>query len=1796
MIRALVTAAWLGLALLPAHAADTPQPRVVEIHPGGEVAEIPSAQVFLLRLSRPLTAAPQAECNVEGIRSNIPVQTLAPQATESALRAAGITPAPEWLALQCRTRFPDAARVSLIWRHPERADENNADRYEYWRGQVFHFIAKSELPFSMLCSRENESAGCNPLAPVVLRFTATLDPKQRESIQLRDARGRVYRPSVSANEDPEGYYGYDGNEVRFQRLPENAVLTVVLPPRLKDYQGKPFRAADSSRPYRFKMASYPPLVKFAASFGIIEHRADPALPVTLRNLEPMLKGAPNVDASTTRAKLRTLRLRDDVEIIRALREVHGWQSRDGSRAYSDWYDSLPPPDADEPNSLKSVPSEADARAHSMLAARKGVVTRELPKAFGPRAMEVIGVPLPETGFYVAEAESRKLGQSLLGKNLPMYVRTAALVTNLAAHLHYSDSEALVWVTTLDRARPVARAQVRLRDCRGKLLLEGKTDAQGVARLSGALPQQDYQCPLFAFAQRDGDLTFVRSDWTRGIEMWRFHIEEWQPPSKLLGHTVLARNLLRPGETVHMKHYARQVKPLGLDYPARDQLPTVVDIIHSGSNERYSVPLTWDARGNAETVWKLPAGAKRGEYQIQLGRFGTGGRFRVEDFRLPVYKAEVALPGAPFVAPEQVAMHMRLGFLAGGAAGGEKVTVRQRLADFLPQFSQFPDHVFGEQIDRWSYWYRHVAEPESEGETSMESEALGEDRSLALGKEGSAVATVRFDKAPAQPKTLITDMEYRDPNGETYTAQARAAIWPAAQLVGIKTDYWAAVKDKASAELIVIDVNGKPVANAKVAAKASQHGWISHRKRTVGGFYAYHHEEKTQELGEVCSGMTDKLGRFNCQFAVPMTGELVLRASTTDAKGRTANASTSMWAFSGDEIWFRAEDHDRIDLIAEAKRYEPGDTARLQVRLPFKQATALVAVMRSGGTLDYFVQPLSSKNPVIEFPVKPEYAPNVYVSALVVRGRVAAPAATALVDLARPAFKLGLTSFEVGARKHTMRVTLATDKPVYQTREKARVKIKVEGAADARGQRTLPAQHSVTLFAIDEALLELMPNPTWNALTTMLAKRSFGFQTASAQMQVVGKRHYGRKALPPGGGGGKLPTRELFDTLIAWQTTVMLDAKGEGEAVVPINDSLTRFRIVAVSDADADQFGVGQVSIIATRDLQLFSGLPPVVREGDQYRGQFTLRNTTQRDMQVTVKGTAGTQALSAQQVTLAPGESSAVAWQVAAPKNATQLEWHLEASERGGGNDSLRIRQAIEPALLPLRFENQYLELKGERTLVLDKPAGAVAGKGEVLVSISPKLGTSAASVRDYMRSYPFFCLEQRTSKAVSLKDPGLWAIIENSIDRYVSPNGLVNYYPTDGGEGYDVLTAFVLSATHEVGWQVPQQAREKMLAGLQRFVAGQLTQRYDYYRNDSLELTERKIAALEALSRYGHARPEHADTLKLELKRLSTRALSDWARVLHRTQWPQREQKLNAVLGEIRNRYKLGARGAVLTNAEAENRWWLMYSDDVTAVRLILLALEVPGMEKDLDALVQGAVHRQQHGHWLTTQANVWGSIALEKYGQRVAQSALSGKTMLTLGTQRREVDWAKQVNGDSFVLPLPDERTRLQLSHQGHGAPMVQVLASAFAPLTAPVAQGAQVTKLVTPVKQAKPGVWSAGDVARIALTFHFDAPQGWVVVSDPIPAGATILGGLPRQGDQESAQTNPDRWWWYARPMYVERTFSVYRAYYEYLHGGTHTVEYEIRLNNPGRFQLPPTHVEAMYVPQVYADQPNAVWEVK
>lgn len=1836
---------WVAVCAALNAGAQTPgssrQPRVTDFWPT-ETTPLAEQGYFALHLNRKLTQEPRALCDVAGIRSSVPVEHVQGERREKVLRDFGVAeldPHSErpWIVLRCQTSFPDGARISLRWLNAERPVPDQAPDHDVRGGQRYNFEARSAWPFTVNCERINTEAGCNPLDKVNLRFVRDVDVDDLKQIELVDGRGRRYKPTAFESGQPVA------NAVSFGKLPAGAKLTVRWPKlapgaganSLWNRLGQLDEASLKAKPkVTVVMGAYPPLLKFGANFGIVEAAGGGVVPVTVRSVDDAVAGSA--------AQLHSLRLtrpEDMVDALRVLRRLNARDDFGSDYGRDDW-------DEEDPNEGEEAATPAKGRAASKFAFAfpekkgdpygrqgetrhiawvkrlQGHVTQTLPRKLEPSAFEVVGVPLAEPGFYLLEGQSLALGRGLLEKDAPMYVRSAALVTDLAVHMHHSDSTVAVWVTQLSTGQPLESAQVRVLDCKARTLATGSTGPMGSVTLAMGSRGATWSCPLYVFAAQGNDLSFVQSNWQRGIEMWRFENlkNAYAPTGPTVAHVTLARNLLRGGETLYGKVAVRAMDAKGqLSYPKASTLPKTAQLVHQGSSERVNLNLVWSERGNAEFSYAIPAGAKRGAYRIEAA--GGSAQLRVEDFRLPVLKSEVLSPAGVHVMKSAtdtgLVAQLRLSYLSGGAAAGEAVKVAQRVLSTNIRFGEYEGFQFA--TGRQGTGQRASRGGEDDAAPDAEDGAAGTpDESMKLDASGEARVPLRLSKPIDSARVVLTEMEYRDPNGETYRAQGRTQVWPSEIALGVKLDYWTSGTAK-RAEYMAVNPQGKPVAGVEIEVKGGFSGYVVHRYKTVGGYYGYRSENIEAALEPVCKGKTDAKGLFVCQFTPQYkdydSGAYDLVAQAQDGRGRPAAVAASTYVYGGDEVWFSQAEHDRMDVLSEKKSYEVGETATLQVRSPFRQATAWVSVMRNGRVVDTLVLPVQGKQPTITLPIKPDYAPNVFVNVMAVRGRANQPAPTALVDLGRPAFKLGLVAIDVKSQRHTLKVAVQTDKKSYQSRDVGQIRLKVS-AADGSAPS---AQSEAAVFVLDEALLELLPNPTWDAIKTMMAPRGYGFQSASASMQVIGKRHYGRKALPAGGGGGKSATRELFETLLLWKGVVRLNAQGEAVVPMKVNDSLTRFRVVVVADADADKFGMGSTSFVATKDIQLLSGLPATVRERDEYQAMFTLRNTMDQPLSATVHAQAGAVNLPAQNVTIAAQSSQQVVWSAKAPTAAGEWVWNVkvEAKTAGGEvrSDALRIKQSVDSSLMPIRVEHLMREIKpeeGRTPLKLMLPEAAVPGRGALNVSLSPAYGTDAAGVRNYMQSYPFYCLEQRTSKAVSLRDKALWAIISDRIDDYISDSGLVNYYSDQNGydQGYDVLTSFVLSASHEAGWKLPAAAQEKMLGGLRAFVQGKIERRFDYYASDSHALTERKLLALEALSRHEKIPQSLADSLALDdvkdLPKLSNRAVIEWLDVLHRVDWPKRSEWRAKALAELNKRIEMRDGGWWLKPRDSDNRWYYMYSSTVSQVRLALLAVDSPELREKSAALVRAALAIQKgRGHWWETQANVWGSLMLDKRSLQ-AKGGLHGKTTLAFNGSVHTHDWDAHPEGNVFALGLESAKGRelsLDVQHVGSGSPFLSAQSSLLADwseLTESQWKDAWIQRETRALKQQRPGTLSAGDVLEVKLKFRIHKATGWVVVSDPIPPGATVLGGGLRGQDTVAAgkaSTKPTTGYWrQAGPSYVERSFTAVRVYYEYPGADETEYVYQLRVNNPGRFVLPPTQVEAMYDAAVYARRPNAPLVVK
>jgi uncharacterized protein YfaS (alpha-2-macroglobulin family) len=1727
----------------------------------------------------------------------------------------------DFIILAGKRRFPENARVVLHW--PKGILSTTGLPVE--EAQQFKFVVIPTFEAKFSCERSSPERPCNPILDMHINFTKSASLEALKGTKLVSNDGKEWTPiELGSNEKDENSKGDFLNTLKnlFKKtfskpkqvkstedkqidsltfkapFPDSTGFKIILPEALKDELERPL-ANQHKYPLMVRTDRYSPLMKFPAPFGILELKAGAMLPVSVRNVEK------KIPTQQMLYEGKTLNL----------------SNRNTTAAIISWYKKVSEKEYQEEN--RNTPLLTEGQGSKF----------QIPKPLGEREFELVGIPLQKPGFYVVEMASPKLGIALTG-SAPMYVATAALVTDMAVHFKKGRESSLVWVTQLSNAKPVRGAKVSIVDSSGKELAKGITNAEGIFHVreikypcafdSDEQKESDQpeSCEVFAFAQKDDDVSFASSHWTKGIESYRFNVptehlsRQWGP---VIMHTVLDRMAAQPGEAIQMKHVLREHGERGFAMINEKRLPKRVLVVHDGSKKTYTLPFELDrSTGTAVGKFTIPKDATLGLYNIYLSNKGQlpkkedqendpfdwtaqeTGHFVVSEYRLPLMKAVVKIQGEPLIRPAEVKSDLSASYLSGGPAKGLKVKLR---ASIEPGFFE-PDVPGGSDYNFFSIPIKAGVNPSESHQTPEET--FLDVQNLTLNSDGGLLA--KISKLPTINKVqqLALEMEYSDPNGETKTTGAQVPLFPAAYAIGLRSDSWYAEPGKAKVAGVIANILGKPQSGISYTVEAFQTNYITHRKRLVGGFYSYDSKNEVTFLGKVCEGKSDKLGQFQCEPKNLPAGSISLQAKTTDKKGHSTYAAVDLSVYeAGTDSWWVPSDSDRIDILPEKNRYEPGEKAKLVVRSPYPTATVLITTEREG-ILDAFVTEIRRDNPVVEVPLKGIYAPNVFISALVLRGRVGEPNPTALLDLAKPAMKMGLIELKVGWKAHELLVAVKSDKTKYHTREKALVTIQVKPATSER----LPPGSEVAVAVVDEALMRLKENSSWKILQEMMGTRRLAVNTSSGQNQVVGKRHFGSKAKLPGGDGGTASSdsRELFDPILLWQPRVKLNAAGEAKITVPLNDSLTSFRIVAVAIGGQNLFGDGSTNIESTKDLIIYSGFAPLVREGDQIKNSFTLRNTTAKPMKVSVEIAAQSIALLSRfpPVDLKPSEARTLDLPLAVPMGQKEILFRIKAKDTlSVSEDAMTTKVRVEPAVPSRVLQATLFQLDKSTQIPVKQPSDAIAGKGGLGVHARGTLVSGLAGVKSYMDDYPYTCLEQKVSRGIVLEDKNEIERIIEGMPTYLDRLGLLKFFPVSLC-GSAQLTRYIMNILAENEYNIPQATRARMISGLTSYVQGNNSCRswWDEYIRDQYS-DESRILAMETLSRYSAFLPNLLSTVQLNPTLWKNETVIAWFQLLKRQpNIPNRDARLAQAENILRARTNF--QGSIMNlqgDLDWEGRWRLFSSQDQEAIGVFGVSIGENSWAEDVGRMARGVVARLRLGKWDSTMANAWGVTHLRHFSKKFENEKVTGETHINASNISNVFDWKTSPNGEHKLLNWPAGSDKsdspVQFTHSGTGKPWIHFETISAIPLKAPWDMGYKVSRKITPVTQTTPGTWQVGDVANIELTITAKADQPWVVVTDPIPAGASHLGtGL--QGSSRFLNKTPkrDTPTTEAQPWpteYEEKSHANFVSYSAYLPSGTYRLNYRIRLNSAGDFVLPPTRVEAMYSPESFGEAPNENWKV-
>ncbi len=1019
------------------------------------------------------------------------------------------------------------------------------------------------------------------------------------------------------------------------------------------------------------------------------------------------------------------------------------------------------------------------------------------------------------------------------------------VTDLGITARISRFGSLVWVTHLATGAPAAQATVSVYNKNRDIVCAGQTDQRGLIAFSAKelrpiRRQGDVDTSLLLVARAGDDFTYQRLEPANSISTGP---TDYLQKGQWVGLVFTDRGVYRPGEMVKVGGYFRRTAEKGFTVLPGQEYQYQ---IHDAQDETIAVGENkLDAYGAmaADVVLSKSAALGRAYMTVRLGRRSDEqftASFEILTYKLAEFKVTVEPQAHEWIHGQQASFTVNSEYLFGSpvSEGHVEQYVTRTETGFAPPGSA------GYVVDD-STFRQDLRFTTQRG--SAYSQAPGE-----LNKEGRLTRAVALD-APeqSQPEELTFEAEVRDLSQQTQAGRATVLVHPAAFYLGIKQPKkrFLAIGAEMPAEVVALTSKGVRQPGVPVTLELWRRTWSAVIEDRAADTLHYQTHVRDENAGRCSVVSSAQAGSCHLRLAQP--GYYILRASARDSLSNPVYSSVGVYAVDdrADEtatpIGWEQPDRRGLALELDQKKYQPGDIARVLVKSPFKEASALVTVER-GGIFDQKVVPLRGKMPLIDIPVKNEYFPNAFVSVHLLRGRVATMPEPGTADVGAPDFRVGYASIQVDPEARRLKVDVSAARKEYHPGEQVDAQVmlrRVDGS---------PIAGTVTFYVVDEGVLMLTGYKTPDPLPAFSQPRMLGvFPIESREFLArILKLRNGERIPTLGfemanssdadkgnevGGGEEMPGRMRSD----FRTTVYFEAGhpvgGDGKSAFhfKLPDNLTSFRLMAVAAGSEDRFGFGEGSITTNRQLMARPAMPRGLRVGDTIDAGVivTSKGLGQSfvDVAMNAKGVVASGPVK-RRVTLPKNGSVEVRFPVKA--NAAGQATFEFSAQAGPVVDQVRVTRKVEQ---PLRW------LTAAAYGSTDKSAAIALGDlkdfrkdlGELSVTLSSSALVGLRSVFDDLSAYPYGCTEQLASQVLPLlaapklaeqqqfKMPAKQA---DSIDDALGEiakrqkgDGSFGYWEDDP-QGHSWLTAYALLALDQgskAGYFVPKRMRDQAAAHL---------------------------------------------------------------------------------------------------------------------------------------------------------------------------------------------------------------------------------------------------------------------------------------------------------------------------------------------------------------------------------------------
>ena len=1603
----------------------------------------------------------------------------------------------------------------------------------------------------------NAGMNHNPYEPLKFQFS---NPVSYKSF-IQAVR---FEPEVAI---PDYYAEWDSsNPFIWLNLPLEPEMdyAVRISPDLEDEFGN---SLGNEVVHKFRTAPFPPSISMTTGQGVLEAYSDPLYPFYALNTTRVFVQATNVPVGGVIPLLSKPRIFWTNE---KLQPGPGFYSLEKTLSFK-----LPP------NKQQAVPIDLK----SVLPDRCGLIFIQLDSG------------LPD--------------------KYERFPKVMLQVTELGISAKFSPENNVIWVSELRTGLPVAGAEVEVRNDANVVRWQGKTDESGRAETPGwkelnikgrdewSKPQQ------WVFARRGKDVAFTSSESGTGIDPYRFRLDyDWNPrPETIQGHIFTERGIYRAGEKVHVKGIIRMREKGTWHLPKfQDVMCEVQDpfqkSVHKGK-------ASLDEYGSFAFDLETSPEASLGAYQVLavVSPDAAGDKpavlsdsFRVEAFRPAEFEVYLRTQRESFIFGDEYRGEVRANYLSGGAMSGQKAAWFLRLnpSGFSP-----PGHngfLFGNEMD----WEDDQGAEESRLVASGEAE-LGDQGLLEI--KASLVAEKEKDSVMATLEATV-----QGPSRNAISNRIQTTVHRGEFYIGLQPSTSFLEKGKSlSLNVIAVDPQGRSLPGKKLKVKLLKREWRSVRQAGVGGRFRWHTEKEDIEVST--RNVETKEGPAALEFVPEKSGLYLFAAEGKDGRGNVITTSTYFYVTGKDYVSWEQRDDDTIELVADRDRYAPGETARVLVKSPYEKAKALVTIEREL-IIESRVLEIQGSSSRIEVPIKPEYMPNVFVSVLLLQGRTEQSRADERQDIGKPSFKMGYVKLSVNPFEKMLKVDIARDKKDYKPKEKVSLSFKVRDSKNAAVKACL------SLAVVDVGVLNLIGYETPDPFGRFYGEKPLSIQTSETRLHVVGRREYGEKGEDTGGGGEKMlaaspaltevELRGDFKSTAFWDPSLITNDQGEAGVTFELPANLTSFRVMAVAQTADSEFGRGDDTFRVSKPLQLQPSLPRFARSGDRFEAGAVVRNLSDK------KGTVNLE-MEARNI-ICP-DASVRTFELG-PGEAREVLFPFQAESPGLARLTIRARMGEEtdgleiklPVQLPRPTESvalsgQVKDAAEERVRI---PGDAFLEESFLDVQASPTALSGLKGSLDYLKDYPYLCLEQRVSavlpylvaskvifdfKLSPLEEPAVRKLVQvtlRDVYGYQKEEGAFGLWP-DGNWTSPYITCygvFALVKAREAGYEIDASRLDQAAQFLVDWLREDFGSGRHPYEVWGWKTT--RAFALYVLALLGRPEPAYAERLFAERDDLPIFGRALLLKALHYGKGTLRAQ--NMLLDELLNMVKVTPADAHFEEGEAAGLEWV-YSSNLRTTAFVLQTLIEIGSDHPLvPQIARWIVDKRRSGHWHSTQEDFYVFYALNDFFRTYEKERPDFAFKMTL-------DARTLLEGSFKGLDAGIKTARMKLS--AHPAGMELPLAvrkdgdgtlyytarMTYAPCQKLEArdEGISVLKHLESLDGKPLQTVKAGSLVVVAVDVVMPQEGLFIVVEDPLPAGFEAVNPsfLTESEEQlrklDKINEGDERWW--EGFHHVEMRDERVLLFADSLTAGLHTHRYLARALTFGTFLAPGTKVEEMYSPEVF-----------